>query len=54
MAAVAAPVTDSTGRVVAALCISGPTTRLTTDRLEEMRAPVQACAAEVTSLLRRG
>ena len=48
VAAVAAPVTDSTGRVVAALCISGPTTRLTPERLEEMRAPVQACAAEVT------
>ena len=54
VAAAAAPVTDSTGRVVAALCISGPTTRLTKDRLEETRAPVQACAAEVTSLLRRG
>lgn len=54
VAAVAAPVTDSTGRVVAALCISGPTTRLTTERLAEMRAPVQAFAAEVTGLLRRG
>ena len=54
MAAVAAPVTDSTGRVVAALCISGPTTRLTADRFAEMRAPVQASAIEVTGLLRRG
>ena len=54
VAAVAAPVSDSTGRVVAALCISGPTTRLTSERLEDMRAPVQAAAAEVSGRLRRG
>jgi DNA-binding IclR family transcriptional regulator len=54
LAAAASPVTDSTGRVVAALCISGPTTRLTTERLQEMRTPLQTCAVEVSRLLRRG
>jgi DNA-binding IclR family transcriptional regulator len=54
LAAAASPVTDSTGRVVAALCISGPTTRLTTERLQEMRTPLQQCAVEVSRLLRRG
>ena len=54
VAAVAAPVTDSTGRVVAALSVSGPTTRLTSDRLDDVRVPLQACAAELSRLLRRG
>jgi DNA-binding IclR family transcriptional regulator len=54
VAAAATPVTDSTGRVVAALSISGPTTRLTPDRLAEVREPLQASAAEVSGLLRRG
>ena len=54
VAAAATPVTDSTGRVVAALCISGPTTRLSTERLAEIRAPLETSAAEVSGLLRRG
>ncbi|HEX5590971.1 MAG TPA: IclR family transcriptional regulator [Candidatus Limnocylindrales bacterium] len=54
VAAVATAVSDSRGRVVAALCISGPTTRLTRERLPAMREPLEACAAEVTGLLRRG
>lgn len=54
VAAAATPVTDSTGRVVAALCISGPTTRLSTERLGEIRAPLEASAVEVSGLLRRG
>lgn len=54
VAAVATAVQDSRARVVAALCISGPTTRLTTARIGEMRIPLQDCAAEVSRLLRRG
>jgi DNA-binding IclR family transcriptional regulator len=54
VAAAASPVTDSTGRVVAALCISGPTTRLTPERLTEMQVPLRDRAAELSRLLRRG
>lgn len=54
VAAAAVPIVDSLGRVVAALCISGPTTRLTSDRLGEMREPLDACAREISDSLRRG
>jgi IclR family KDG regulon transcriptional repressor len=54
VAAIATTVADSLGRVVAALCISGPTIRLTEARLERMREPLQASANEVSQLLRRG
>jgi DNA-binding IclR family transcriptional regulator len=54
VAAAAAPILDTRRRVVAALCISGPTTRLTPARLGELRAPIEACAAEINALLRRG
>jgi DNA-binding IclR family transcriptional regulator len=54
VAAVAASVTDSTGRVVAALCISGPATRLTPARLGAIRAPLERSAAGVSERLRRG
>jgi DNA-binding IclR family transcriptional regulator len=54
VAAVATTVVDSTGRVVAALCISGPTVRLTRERLGRMRGPLEASAAEISGLLRRG
>lgn len=54
VAAVATPIQDSRSRVVAALCISGPTTRLMTERLGEMRKPLQDCATEISRLLRRG
>lgn len=54
VAAVATAVQDTRARVVAALCISGPTTRLTTARLAEMRKPLEDCAAEVSRLLHRG
>jgi len=54
VAAVATVVQDSRARVVAALCISGPTTRLTSARLDEVRKPLHDCAAEVSRLLRRG
>jgi DNA-binding IclR family transcriptional regulator len=54
VAAAAAPVVDSTGRMVAALCISGPTTRLTPDRLAAIRSPLERSAKAVSDLLRRG
>ena len=54
VAAVATPIQDSRSRVVAALCISGPTTRLTNERLGEMQRPLQDCAAEISRLLRQG
>ena len=41
-------------RVVAALCISGPTVRLTKARLDEMSEPLRHAAAEVSQALRRG
>ena len=54
VAAAATAIQDSRARVVAALCISGPTTRLTTERLTEIHKPLQDCATEVSRLLRRG
>jgi DNA-binding IclR family transcriptional regulator len=54
VAAAAAPVVDSTGRVVAALCISSPTTRLTPDRLATIRPSLERSAVAVSDLLRRG
>lgn len=54
VAAIATTVVDSTARVVASLCISGPTVRLTRQRLEEMREPLQRSAGELSGLLRRG
>lgn len=54
ISAVASPIVDSRDRVVAALCISAPTTRLGEPRLQELRKPLEACAAEVSGLLQRG
>jgi DNA-binding IclR family transcriptional regulator len=54
VAAVASIITDSVDRVVAALCISGPTIRLTAERLEEMSDPLLRWASEVSQALRRG
>ncbi len=51
VSAVATTIVDSGGRVVAALCISAPTTRLGPDRFEEMREPLLASAAEISALL---
>ena len=44
VAAAATPIVDSRGRVVAALCISGPTTRLSPERLGRMRKPLEDAA----------
>lgn len=54
VAAAATPIVDTRDRVVAALCISGPTTRLNVDRLQALRGPMEASAAEISGLLRRG
>ena len=54
VSAVATAVVDSRDRVVAALCISAPTTRLGAERFEEMRNPLEACAVDEGALLKRG
>lgn len=54
VSAAATPIIDSRDRVVAALCISAPTTRLGEDRFAEMRLPLERSAAEVSALLKRG
>jgi DNA-binding IclR family transcriptional regulator len=54
VSAAATAIVDARDRVVAALCISAPTTRLGEDRFEEMRRPLEDCAAEVSALLKRG
>jgi DNA-binding IclR family transcriptional regulator len=54
VSAVATAIVDSRDRVVAALCISAPTTRLGADRFDEMREPLVGCATEVSALLKRG
>lgn len=54
VSAAATAIVDSRDRVVAALSISAPTTRLAEDRFSALRQPLEACAAEVSALLKRG
>lgn len=54
VSAAATAITDSRDRVVAALCVSAPTSRLGEERFDALRAPLEACAAEISALLRRG
>lgn len=54
VSAAATAVTDSRDRVVAALCISAPTTRLGPERFDDMRVPLAGCAQEISALLQRG
>jgi len=54
VSAAATAVVDSRDRVVAALCISAPTTRLGDGRFDDMRRPLEDCAAEISALLKRG
>ena len=54
VSAAATAIVDSRDRVVAALSISAPTTRLGEDRFSALRRPLEACAAEVSALLKRG
>lgn len=51
LVAIAAPVRDHEGRVVAALSIGGPTGRMATDRIPELGALVQSAADEVSRRL---
>jgi DNA-binding IclR family transcriptional regulator len=54
VSAAATAISDSRQRVVAALCVSAPTSRLGEDRFPALRNPLEACAAEVSGLLQRG
>lgn len=54
VSAAATAIVDSRDRVVAALSISAPTTRLAQDGFSALRRPLEACAAEVSGLLKRG
>jgi DNA-binding IclR family transcriptional regulator len=54
VSAAATAIVDSRDRVVAALCVSAPSTRLTDDRFEEMRQPLTRGAVEISALLKRG
>ena len=51
VSAAATPVFDGRGRVVAALCISAPTVRLSEERFADLRPPLEGCAAEISALL---
>lgn len=48
LGAVAAPITDMTGEVVAALSVSGPTFRVNHDTVRDMLEPLQSAAAEIS------
>jgi DNA-binding IclR family transcriptional regulator len=50
-AAVAAPIFGHHARAVAAICVGGPTVRLTQARLEELAVPVMQAAARVSERL---
>jgi DNA-binding IclR family transcriptional regulator len=54
VSAAATAIVDSRDRVVAALSVSAPTTRLGAERFDAMRAPLEASAAEVSALLKSG
>jgi IclR family transcriptional regulator, KDG regulon repressor len=54
LAAAAASVTGAGDMVVGALSISGSSTRLTPQRLDQLREPLVACADEIGGLIRRG
>src|SRR5688572_8856328 len=54
VSAAATAISDSRGRVVAALCVSAPTTRLPKSRFRELREPLETSAAEISRLLQSG
>jgi len=54
VSAAAIAIADARDRVVAALCISAPTTRLGEDEFGRLRDPLEVCAAEIHALLKRG
>lgn len=51
LAAAAVPIRNHAGEVIAALSISGPSARLTADRLESLRDGLQAAAEEISRAL---
>lgn len=51
---IAGPVRDYSGRVLAALCVLGPTNRLPQRRLAEIRTPLAAVAASLSARLGHG
>lgn len=54
VSAVATAIVDSRDRVVAALCVSAPTTRLPQSRVDDLRPPLEATASEISRLLQSG
>ncbi len=52
LSALSAPVLDADGTAIAALSISGPTSRLTAERIEELAPPLRDEAAILTRRLR--
>jgi DNA-binding IclR family transcriptional regulator len=54
VSAVATPIVGSRDRVVAALCVSAPTSRLPESRFGELRRPLEECAAEISRLVQLG
>jgi DNA-binding IclR family transcriptional regulator len=53
LVAVAAPIRDQTGGVVATVSVSGPSMRMGRAKLDEYSSRVVACAAEISERLRR-
>jgi DNA-binding IclR family transcriptional regulator len=54
VSAAATAIVDARNRVVAALCISAPTTRLGEDQFAQLRDPLEGCASQIHALLERG
>jgi DNA-binding IclR family transcriptional regulator len=54
VSAAATAILDARDRVVAALSVSAPTTRLGESELANLREPLESCAAEIHALLKRG
>ena len=54
VSAAATAIVDARDRVVAALSISAPTTRLGADRFPSLRRPIEDCASEIGALLKSG
>jgi DNA-binding IclR family transcriptional regulator len=54
MRCIAAVIHDHSAEVVAALMLSGPSTRITISRLTDLAQQVQACAAEISHVLGYG
>lgn len=45
---IAAPIKDSYGKVIAAICVVGPTQRITQQRMVELTATVKKCATDIS------